>query len=1072
MNRAGIDDMIMLTKVNESGINDNLQKRFKSDIIYTYIGNVLISVNPFKNIKDLYSERLLKDYRGKYPYELPPHVYSLADGVYRQLLQEGKNQCVIISGESGAGKTEASKKILQFIAAASSNSEDVKRVNDVILGSNPLLEAFGNAKTLRNNNSSRFGKYMEIQFNLRGDPEGGKITNYLLEKSRVVGQVKGERNFHIFYQLLKGADQNLRQKLYLKSPKDYEIISKCLDVDTIDDVAEFKDTHEAMKTMNMSNTEIEDIFKIISAILYLGNLQFTEDDKEQSHVSNKQDLDIIAKLLGSNPKDVENSICYRTISSGSARSSVYKCSNNKEQAVYTRDALSKTLYSRLFDWIVQKVNQAMYLPENSTTITIGILDIYGFEIFDENGFEQLCINFVNEKLQQIFIELTLKREQEEYESEGIKWEPIPYFNNKICCDLIESKKPIGILTLLDDVSNFPKGTDEVFYEKMGTQFGDHKHFAYSNKQKRSFLIKHYAGDVEYSVNNFLDKNKDLLSVDLIELGGCSSSELIASLYPEVGQKEKKRPTTAGFKIKTSINELVDALGKCSAHYIRCIKPNDTKRAGDYDDKRCEHQIKYLGLLENVRVRRAGFAYRQEYKVFFYRYRVVCPKTFPKWSGDAVSGCIEILNSCQLTEGNDFQKGKTMLFVRKPETIFQFEELRDRTVSSFANKIQRFFQKFALQQKNYELLVKSNKVVLGKKERRRLSVSRKFLSDYICYRENFELKGIVKSLAGNDEKIYFADNVTEYVKGKGTRKVLLISKSSLYIIGIVKNKSKDKDAVKKRPFVYECSRQFGIQGSNDKLNTIMMSTLQDGFLLLRPSPGGVDTLVDCRRKTELVGTVLELNSQVSVSFSDIFNVTLKGNKSKEVKFNKDPQNGTATGSLKSGLLGFGGITVNVTQGDDKNTDPKLEPPKQIERVNVNRNQRVQQPKETKPTPQPKVSPQPKFNQPTPQKNNPVSPQPKMKNNPPPKNKMPPQNNLPPKKEPQPKKVPPKKVPPKKVGGNQPKCKVLYDFSPENHDELELRAGDLIVILDDSDVDWWKGTVNGNTGLFPSSYVQRI
>ena len=440
-----------------------------------------MSVNPFKMIDGIYSQRKLEEYRGKYQYEMSPHIYGLADNLYRQLLSEGKNQAVIISGESGAGKTEASKRVLEFICAASSNSPDVQKVKDVIIESNPLLESFGNAKTIRNNNSSRFGKYMEIVFNMQGDPVGGTVTNYLLEKSRVVRQTNGERNFHVFYQLLAGADASLKQEFNLRAPQDYHYLNQgnCYKVDTINDVKEFKEMMHAWQVMGLSASQQTLVLKTLAAILTLGNLKLAQNAKDEAYVSNVDELEWAAYLMDVDQTELQNAIVLRTIESGSQRASVFKCPQNQADAEYSRDALAKEMYSRLFDFAVATINRAMH--KDMAGVSVGILDIFGFEIFETNLFEQLCINFVNEKLQQIFIQLTLKEEQEEYVRENIKWTPIKYFDNLVVCELIEAKRPIGIFTLLDDVCNFPSGSDEVFHNKMGQEFSKNEYFEYGSQ---------------------------------------------------------------------------------------------------------------------------------------------------------------------------------------------------------------------------------------------------------------------------------------------------------------------------------------------------------------------------------------------------------------------------------------------------------------------------------------------------------------------------------------------------------------------------------------------------------------
>lgn len=806
--KHGVDDMVMLSKISEDAILDNLKKRYNGDLIYTYIGHVLISVNPFKQIPDLYTERKLKDYRGKFRYELPPHVYSLADEMYRKMLSERESQCVIISGESGAGKTEASKLIMQYISAASGNSKEVQRVKDIILESNPLLESFGNAKTVRNNNSSRFGKYMQIQFDAKGDPEGGRISNYLLEKSRIVHRSRDERCFHIFYQLLAGADSRMKQDLCIANPDYFNYLncSNCYTVNGINDAEDFKETIHAMDVMGITKPEQAEIFKLLMAILYLGNVTFSEDDKESSHVKDQQVVDIVGYLLQIDPGQVSAALTTRTMQTGiegkSARISTYAVPNSLEGALYSRDALSKALYSRLFDWIISKVNQSMYINDKDALI-IGILDIYGFEIFEQNSFEQLCINYVNEKLQQIFIELTLKAEQEEYVNEGIKWTPIDYFNNKICCDLVESKKPIGLLALLDDTCNFPKGTDEGFLAKCREYFSTHAHFALADSMGGSsrFVIKHYAGDVTYDCKGFCDKNKDTLFNNLIDLMQFTSSTLIQTLFPEVRTSaDKRRPPTASTQIKLSTAELMAALSACNPHYVRCIKPNANKRANDFDQPLVLHQVRYLGLLENVRIRRAGFAFRQVYSKFFYRYRVCSNQTWPNWTGDHQSGSEAILKSMDLQGNDEYQFGRTKIFIRNPETVFNLEELRERKVYDYACRLQRFFVRWTQKEYYNNLRRQGNQTVYGKKERRRLSINRPYTCDYIQYRDNWELKEIVQS-AGGREKFLFAHRINKWdKKSKKHNCVIVVTIEALYIVAVEKNKDKESMATDRKSVV--------------------------------------------------------------------------------------------------------------------------------------------------------------------------------------------------------------------------------------------------------------------------------
>ncbi|KAF7390930.1 hypothetical protein HZH66_009410 [Vespula vulgaris] len=410
---SGVDDMVLLPKISEDAIIENLKKRYMDDYIFTCIGPVLVSINPFKQMP-YFGEKEVEIYQGAAPYENPPHIYGLADEMYRNMLIDNESQCVIISGESGAGKTVAAKYIMSYIARVSGGGERVQRVKDVILESNPLLEAFGNAKTMRNNNSSRFGKYVEIQFGTGGQPNGGKISNFLLEKSRVTCHNPGERNFHIFYQLVTGADSQMKSELGLTDLDYYQYLSYGGNhkVESTNDARDLQETLKALQVMGIQDSEVFDIFKLVAGILHVGNIQFIEKGN-YSQVADKQFLDFPAYLFGVSGEQLSHKLTSREFESkwGSQSESV-DVTLNVEQALYARDALAKDVYTRLFDHLVKKVNSAM--ETNADSYEIGILDIYGFEIFEKNGFEQFCINFVNEKLQQIFIELTLKAEQLNY----------------------------------------------------------------------------------------------------------------------------------------------------------------------------------------------------------------------------------------------------------------------------------------------------------------------------------------------------------------------------------------------------------------------------------------------------------------------------------------------------------------------------------------------------------------------------------------------------------------------------------------------------------------------------------
>lgn len=702
----GVPDFVLLNTVSEDALLKSLLDRYKGDCIYTYIGDVVISVNPFKKL-NIYNQADINAYRGRYKYEMNPHIYALANDAYRSVVQNKTNQCIIISGESGAGKTEASKIIMQYITAVSKSSTNVDRVKSQLLESNPLLEAFGNAKTLRNDNSSRFGKYMEMQFNSAGAPVGGKITNYLLEKSRVVSRAVGERSFHIFYQLLSGLPAAKLTKIGLtQKPEDYYYLkqSDCVKVATIDDAADFKLVVRAMGVLGISEKDQDSLWNILAAILHLGNVRFKEQEDPTSRqpvvsMENPKVVQTVAQVLHVDEFVLARALTTRTITSGTQkRMSTITVPLDTVQAIYSRDALAKALYERVFHWLVAKININLRATEKlSDLYVIGLLDIYGFEIFDKNSFEQLNINYCNEKLQQLFIELTLKSEQEEYVREGIEWEPVKYFDNKPICDLVE-KKPIGLISLLDEACMVGKSTDTTFLEHLNIQFGKHPHFqSYLTSQDRSisdtaFRLKHYAGDVTYEVAGFLDKNKDTLFSDLVLAMQGSSEKLLQECFPPVTVNDaKKRPESAGAQFRTAINALITTLLSCNPHYVRCIKPNDVKKAGTSDEQRIRHQIRYLGLVENVRVRRAGFANRQTYERFYNRYKMTCKTTWPNIKkGAPKDGVAAILKAHNIKE-TGYRFGKTKVFIREPTTLFHFEEKREAELPRIAILIQKLWR---------------------------------------------------------------------------------------------------------------------------------------------------------------------------------------------------------------------------------------------------------------------------------------------------------------------------------------------------------------------------------------------
>ncbi|XP_019401424.1 PREDICTED: unconventional myosin-Ic isoform X1 [Crocodylus porosus] len=709
--RVGVQDFVLLENfTSEAAFIENLRKRFKENLIYTYIGSVLVSVNPYKEL-EIYSKQHMERYRGVSFYEVSPHLYAIADNSYRSLRTERKDQCILISGESGAGKTEATKKILQYYAVTCPASDQVEMVKDRLLQSNPVLEAFGNAKTLRNDNSSRFGKYMDVQFDYRGAPVGGHILNYLLEKSRVVHQNHGERNFHIFYQLLDGGEEELLRRLGLeKNPQQYPYLVKghCARVSSINDKNDWKVVRKALSIINFNDNDVEDLLSIVASVLHLGNVQFAADEQGNAQVTTENQIKYLARLLGVEGSILREALIHKKII---AKGEELVSPLNLEQAAYARDALAKAVYGRTFSWLVNKINKSLSYKETEfpgwrSTTVLGLLDIYGFEVFQHNSFEQFCINYCNEKLQQLFIELTLKSEQEEYESEGIAWEPVQYFDNKIICDLVEEKFK-GIISILDEECLRPgDATDMTFLEKLEETVKNHPHFLThklaDQKTRKSlgreeFRLLHYAGEVTYSVSGFLDKNNDLLFRNLKETMCNSENPIVNQCFERTELTDKKRPETAATQFKNSLSKLMEILMSKEPSYIRCIKPNDSKQAGQFVEVLIRHQVKYLGLMENLRVRRAGFAYRRKYEVFLQRYKSLCPETWPVWDGrphDGVAVLVKYLGYKQ----EEYKMGRTKIFIRFPKTLFATEDALEIRKQSLATKIQAAWRGFHQRQK--------------------------------------------------------------------------------------------------------------------------------------------------------------------------------------------------------------------------------------------------------------------------------------------------------------------------------------------------------------------------------------
>ncbi|CAD2215714.1 myosin I [Angomonas deanei] len=908
-NDLDIPDLVLLDPLSNHSITQCLSHRFlQYQKIYTAIGDVLLCVNPFQLIHpSYYSEALVRYYyeqqggstlrgsaatrhglriehvveevqrqtgaaEGTTPTAGPPrekdtlldgpHIFSLADSMFKTMLTEEENQCVIISGESGAGKTEASKQILFYISKASgyanmgdkSSSGPIDQINAVMMDSNPLLESFGNAKTLRNDNSSRFGKFFKLFFSKNGTPIGGHINIFLLEKNRVVNHQRGERNFHIFYQLCSSAIQTnnnngdttkeelhldhiqqlltqeeegtdgdalfttFRRALGLHTPSQFHYLNQGgLYSSTPNaaqlllerkDAADWAEVMHAMKTMNMTHRQQKNIIVLLAAILYLGQLEFIETSittttttggsgEVQANNNNnntpacilkpnkRQYLSLVALLLQVEEAELLQCLLFKKLTITERKEEVtLHVPHDKQQCHNTRDALAKNIYHYLFNYIVDAVNQALEVPStslpkanqkqnntnNNETLMLGVLDIYGFEVFEHNYFEQLCINYVNEKLQQIFIELTLKKEQEEYKQEGIAWTPIPFFDNKNVCGVLE-KEGGGIFSMLDDIcATMAKEEESVVDEKILDRLElllennplneneDARRGGRGEKEKifkktdHGFSLQHYAGEVQYTTKGFASSNKDLLSMDLLVLLSRSRNAFLTQVLDPLldvffcqkestkNNKNNNRPqkkfTTAGFKIRQQAKELVATLKKCNPHYIRTIKPNDNKQPGVFVFPRVEHQVHYLGLLENIKVRRAGFTYRNYFDRFVKQYKYIHSRTYPRpFEGtdrEAAATILRALRDAAHSEGltiefrpslqvseDDWQLGKNKLFIKKPQNIFALEEARHTALNQLVRKIQQLYRQYRHRKAYIILREKMNRFLTQQHKLRRL-----------------------------------------------------------------------------------------------------------------------------------------------------------------------------------------------------------------------------------------------------------------------------------------------------------------------------------------------------------------
>nr|XP_008115390.1 PREDICTED: myosin-11 isoform X4 [Anolis carolinensis] len=731
-----VEDMAELTCLNEASVLHNLKDRYYSGLIYTYSGLFCVVINPYKNLP-IYTEQIVEMYRGKKRHEMPPHIYAISEAAYRSMLQDREDQSILCTGESGAGKTENTKKVIQYLAHVASSHKARKDHNipgeleRQLLQANPILEAFGNAKTVKNDNSSRFGKFIRINFDVAGYIVGANIETYLLEKSRAIRQAKDERTFHIFYQLLVGAGEHMKGELLLEPFNQYRFLSNgYLPIPGQQDKEIFHETMESMRIMGFSHEEIHCMLRMVSAVLQFGNIVFRKErNTDQASMPDNTAAQKLCHLLGMNVTEFTRAILTPRIKVG--RDYVQKA-QTKEQADFAVEALAKATYERLFRWLVHRINRALDRTKRQGASFIGILDIAGFEIFQLNSFEQLCINYTNEKLQQLFNHTMFVLEQEEYQREGIEWNFIDFgLDLQPCIDLIERPaNPPGVLALLDEECWFPKATDKSFVEKVSQEQGTHPKFQKPRqlRDKADFCIIHYAGKVDYKADEWLMKNMDPLNDNVATLLHQSADKFTAELWKDgrvftkteiqniqkvyffdsyavapqgpvemdrivgldqvsgmgdlafgASYKTKKGMfRTVGQLYKESLSKLMSTLRNTNPNFVRCIIPNHEKRAGKLEPHLVLDQLRCNGVLEGIRICRQGFPNRIIFQEFRQRYEILTPNAIPKGFMDGKQACERMIKALEL-DPNLFRIGQSKIFFRAG-VLAHLEEERDLKIT--------------------------------------------------------------------------------------------------------------------------------------------------------------------------------------------------------------------------------------------------------------------------------------------------------------------------------------------------------------------------------------------------------
>ncbi|XP_018304451.1 myosin heavy chain, muscle isoform X2 [Mycetomoellerius zeteki] len=719
------EDMSNLTYLNDASVLHNLKQRYYAKLIYTYSGLFCVAINPYKRFP-VYTSRCAKLYRGKRRSEVPPHIFAISDGAYVNMLTNNENQSMLITGESGAGKTENTKKVIAYFATVGASTKKDKEVDtkkgsleDQVVQTNPVLEAFGNAKTVRNDNSSRFGKFIRIHFGPSGKLAGADIETYLLEKARVISQQTLERSYHIFYQMMSGSVKGLKEMCLLSNNiTDYYFVSQGkTTIPGLDDGEELLVTDQAFDVLGFTQEEKDDIYKITAAVMHMGGMKFKQRGREeQAEADGTEEGDRVAKLLGCDCADLYKNLLKPRIKVGNE---FVTQGRNKDQVAYSVGAMSKAMFDRLFKWLVKKCNETLDTKQKRQHF-IGVLDIAGFEIFDFNSFEQLCINFTNEKLQQFFNHHMFVLEQEEYTREGIEWAFIDFGMDLVACiDLIE--KPMGILSILEEESMFPKATDKTFEEKLNNNhLGKSPNYLKPKppkpgQQAAHFAIGHYAGNVPYNITGWLEKNKDPLNDTVVDQFKKSSNKLLVEIFADhpgqsgdagggggaKGGRGKKGGgfSTVSSSYKEQLNNLMTTLRATQPHFVRCIIPNELKQPGVIDSHLVMHQLTCNGVLEGIRICRKGFPNRMVYPDFKLRYKILAPAAVDK-AKEPKDAAAAILDSTGL-DADTYRLGHTKVFFRAG-VLGQMEELRDERLSKIVSWMQAYIRGY-LSRKDYKKL---------------------------------------------------------------------------------------------------------------------------------------------------------------------------------------------------------------------------------------------------------------------------------------------------------------------------------------------------------------------------------